>query len=288
MIWPSEVELLDVTPRDGLQDASGELTTEEKVELINELARAGLRRIEVTSFVSPRLMPRMRDAEQVAEQLQGVPGLIALVPNTVGFERAAKCGIREVTYVVSASSMHQMANLRMSLEDSLHNLRAIMKLAGKFNIRVRAAISCAFGSPFEGEEVRPSEVAVLAGLLRTAGVEEVGLADTVGIAVPQVISEVISAVQDETHDLPLALHLHDRFQIGEANVLTALLCGVTTIEAALGGLGGCPFAPNAPGNLDLENIALFLEKIGIHTGVDLPALAGARQTLLEKLNNSMR
>jgi len=284
MNWPIEVEVLDVTPRDGLQDAVGELTTDEKVALIRRTAHAGVRRIEATSFVSPKWVPRMRDAEDVISALGKTVGLVALVPNTVGFERAKRCGVSEVTYVVSASPKHQMDNLRMTLEDSWDNLRNIVKLRGDSDIRIRGAISCAFGSPFVEEEITANHVAEISRILKLIGADEIGLADTVGVGTPQVVSKVIERVREAIPDVPLALHLHDRYQLGQANVVAALLCGVTTIETSLGGLGGCPFVPNAPGNLDTELLVQWMARMGIRTGVNLAELASIREDLLEQLN----
>lgn len=283
--WPKRVEVVDVTPRDGLQDAKGELSTEEKIALVRKLSEAGVPRIEVTSFVSPKWVPRMRDAEQVIDGISGVPGLIALIPNVVGFERAAQCKVDEVTYVVSASPEHQVANLRMSLEDSFVQLHEIVKRREKTNMRIRGAISCAFGSPF-GEVIRPEEVAAIARRFTEFGVEEISLADTVGIGTPDVLWDVTAAVQDELPDVPIAFHLHDRFEIGQANVTVGLLRGVMTFEAALGGLGGCPFAPNAPGNLDTEKLVRWLNSMGIETGIDLTILEGARENVLMQLSRS--
>jgi len=286
MNWPTEVEVLDVTPRDGLQDAAGELSTDDKVTFIRRLAHAGVRRIEVTSFVSPKWIPRMRDAEEVISALGKRTGLIALVPNTVGFERATRCDVSEVTYVVSASPKHQMANLRMTLDDSWSNLRNIVKLRGDRNIRIRGAISCAFGSPFVEEEITAKHVAEIARTFKLIGADEIGLADTVGVGTPQVVSKITESVQEAVPNMPLALHLHDRYQLGQANVVAALLCGVTTIETSLGGLGGCPFAPNAPGNLDTELLVQWMKQMGIRTGVNLEELADIRKDLLEQLNRT--
>jgi len=281
--WPTTVEVVDVTPRDGLQDAKGRLTTSEKITLVEELFGAGVARIEAVSFVSPKWVPTMADAEDVLRGVGTSGPVIGLVPNLKGFERAAQSGIREITYVVSASPIHQDANLRMPLEQSLFQLESIMQQASTANIRVRGAISCAFGSPFD-EAILGREVAAIAGRLVDLGVVEIGLADTVGIGTPQVVADIVDCVQDRIPDTQLAIHLHDRYGLGQANVVTAMSRGIATFEAALGGLGGCPFAPNAPGNLDLESLVGWLEAMGIETGVNLEAVAKIRQRLLETLH----
>ncbi len=286
MVWPMHVEIIEVTPRDGLQDARGELTTDEKVELILALSQAGMRKIEFTSFVSPRWMPRMRDADEVATRLRGLPGLIALVPNVVGFERAVRFGVREVTFVVSASPRHQEANLRMSLTSSFNNFLSISNSNTLHSVRLRGAISCAYGSPFPEEVISPEAVADIATTFAELGAEEISLADTVGMGTPRVIGDVTTAVKARVPNIPLALHLHDRFGLGQANVVAGLMSGIEMIEATLGGLGGCPYAPNAPGNLNVELLVDWLQKMGIPTGLNLELLAQIRAKLLKQLDHS--
>lgn len=286
MSFPTQVEVVDVTPRDGLQDAKGKLTTVEKAHLIGALRDAGVRRMEAVSFVSPKWMPKMADAEAVLKHLNHFDGLIALVPNLKGFERATASGIQEVTYVVSASPKHQEANLRMDLQASLDQLDRILG-AGLAPCTIRGAISCAYGSPFEEESILPEAVADVAEAMSRRGIEEIGLADTVGIGTPQVVQAVTTAVKQRVPDAKIAVHFHDRYGLGQANVTAALMCGVDTFEAALGGLGGCPFAPDAPGNLNTEDLVGWLEQMGVDTGIDLEKLKTARKFVLEQLNKSL-
>lgn len=283
MEWPNYVEVVDVTPRDGLQDEASELTTLEKIQLIRDLRAAGVPRIEATSFVSPKWIPQLRDAEQVLGGLERCDDLIALVPNVRGFERAVATDVAELTFVVSASPRHQMDNLHMTLEASLANFRAIAQSPKSGRVRLRGGISCAFGSPFAEEVIRPDEVAAVAAAFVDHGAVELSLADTVGVGTPDFVWRVISAVKERVPGTPLALHLHDRFGLGLGNVVAALFCGVTTIETALGGLGGCPYAPDAPGNLDTEALVRWLHQMGIDTGIDLDALGGIRARLLAQL-----
>lgn len=283
--WPKRVTVIDVTPRDGLQDAKGVLRTEDKVRLVEELYRAGVPEVEVTSFVSPRWVPRMADAEAVAQAVRHHPGNIGLIPNRKGYDRAVQAGVRAVTFVVSASPRHQQDNLRMPLERSLEELRKIAELGAAGPV-LRGAISCSFGSPYPEEEIRPEAVARVAEALAACGAAEIGLADTVGVGTPERVASVIDAVRSALPRMPLVLHLHDRWGLALANVTVALERGVTRFETALGGLGGCPFAPNAPGNLDTETFVGWMNRMGIETGVDLAALAETRTWLLQALRAS--
>lgn len=283
MNWPTKVQVIDVTPRDGLQDADFELNTAEKAELIRRLYSAGIKEMETTSFVSPRWVPRMRDAEAVAKMTEDFDGTIALVPNLKGFERALTSAVSAVTFVVSVSPIHQQENLRMSLEDSWRHLSEIVERRGGTNMPIRGAISCAFGSPFAEETIAASDVAAIAAKLVEFGANEIGLADTVGVGIPQVMSRVICAVQDKVGDTPIAVHLHDRFNLGQGNIVTALACGITRFEAALCGLGGCPFAPDAPGNLNIEKLVQWLHLMEIETGIDEVVLADTSRWLQTKM-----
>lgn len=284
MTWPTRVQVVDVTPRDGLQDAVGELTTEGKVQLIADLRLAGISRIEATSFVSPKWIPQLRDAEQVLALFSDWSDLIALIPNVRGFERALQTQVRDLTFVVSASPRHQMDNLHMTLDQSLDNFRSLAQSAKAHQVHLRGAISCAFGSPFREETIDPGEVARIAGAFVEAGASELSLADTVGVGTPDFLTQVIQAVQRVVPDTPLSIHLHDRYGLGQGNVVAALLCGVDTFESALGGLGGCPYAPDAPGNLNTEDLVSWLHQMGIETGIDEAALARVRKQLLSQLD----
>lgn len=253
MNWPQTVKVIDVTPRDGLQDAAGELTAEQKIQLCRDLYAAGVQSVEITAFVSPKWVPLMRDAETVALALRELSDTIALVPNQKGFERALATGVNAVTFVVSASPIHQRENLRMSLADSFEQFRRIAQMHASSQVRLRGAISCAFGSPFSTESITPETVADIACEYVDSGAVELSLADTVGVGTPQVIYDTILSVKQRVgHHVPITLHLHDRYELGLGNIVAALAAGVTVFETALAGLGGCPFVPDAPGNLDTE------------------------------------
>ena len=269
--------IIDVTPRDGLQDLKQFVETAVKVELVNRLVEARVQWIEVTSFVSPKMVPQMADAEVVLSQLPaGAAEWIALIPNRRGYDRAKLTQAGYLTYVVSASPRHQQDNVGRPLEDSL---REFESLALQPQMLLRGAISCAFGSPYP-EETGTGEVAAeIARRYMLGGACEIVLADTVGVATPEEVDRVVRGVQAAVGDVPLAVHFHDRSGLGEENVKTALSLGISRFESALAGLGGCPFAPNAPGNLNSVKLATWLEGWGYDTGVDIPGLADTEEWL---------
>ncbi len=283
MAWPRRVHVVDVTPRDGLQDAHGEIGTAHKVRLVRELFAAGTTKVEVTSFVSPKWVPKLADAEAVMQELAGCTNTIGLVPNFKGYQRAEGAGVKAITFVVSASPQHQQDNLRMSLERSFEEMKEISDAASRSGIELRGAISCSFGSPYEEEDVTPNDVARIAQQLVALGAREIVLADTVGVGTPQRVSAVLEEVRCDLPDISVALHLHDRYGLALGNIVTVLERGVTVFETALGGLGGCPFAPNAPGNLNTETFVKWMQRMGIETGVNLSALAATREWLLNEL-----
>jgi hydroxymethylglutaryl-CoA lyase len=286
--WPKRVEVIDVTPRDGLQDARGELSTEQKIQLVRELFQAGVPQVEMTSFVSPKWIPRLADAEAVAQAFHGGADTIALIPNLKGYHRAVDAGVKAVTFVVSASPRHQQDNLRMSLEKSLEELRRIRDANGDVGIQIRGAISCSFGSPYSEEVIPAESVAQIAQKLVECGATEVGLADTIGVGTPQRVAEVIDAVRRQIPQVPLVLHLHDRYELALGNVVVALERGVTRFETALGGLGGCPYAPDAPGNVNTEIFVSWMGRMGIETGIDAQRLADTRTWVLNALASSIQ
>ncbi len=284
-VWPSQITLVDVTPRDGLQDADTFVTTEQKLAFINALIESGVRHIEVTSFMHPKWIPQLADADTLASRLPRVPGVTysALIPNMRGYERAHTAGIAEVVLVVSASESHNKANLNRSIDASLHQLTEVATRAKADGIQVRGAIATAFGCPFEGA-VAPEAVIRIAQAYATMGVDQVSLADTIGVGNPRQIYTLFTQIRTELPaNMPLAAHLHDRSGYALANVFAALQAGVTSFDAAVGGLGGCPYAPGAPGNLSLEALTAYVEAMGFNTEISLPKLASARQQLLNDL-----
>ena len=276
----SDVELIDVSLRDGLQDEPCLVPLSEKLAILEALCDANVRSIEATSFVHPSWVPQLADAEEFVAALPPGPRYSALVLNRRGFSRATRAfsgagfasGGYDLTFVVSASPRHAMANNNRTIEESLAIFEDIGEAARGEKVSLTATIACAFGSPWDDENIEPRDVAQLAQRLHAAGARRLTLADTVGLAEPERVSDVVSAVQRKNPDAELALHLHDRIGVAFQNVDAALDHGVRIFEGALAGLGGCPFVPDAPGNVDLAALDAYLSTKGITTGLDAPAL----------------
>ncbi len=283
--WPTQVTVVDVTPRDGLQDADHFVTSEQKLAFINALLDAGVKAIEATSFMHPKWIPQLADADYVASHLPQRADVLysALIPNMRGYERARTAHIEEITLVVSASESHNQANLNRSVEVSLVQLGEVAERARNDDVVVRGAIATAFGCPFEGK-IAPEAVLRIVRAYAQMEVEQVSLADTIGVGNPhQVFTLFQLARQELPENISLSAHFHDRVGYGLANVFAALQAGVTTFDAAIGGLGGCPYAPGAPGNLSTETLVEYLEAMGFATGISLAGLVTAREQLMENL-----
>ncbi len=283
--WPASVTIVDVTARDGLQDADRVISTEQKLQLVHNLIDAGVQHIEVTSFVHPRWVPQMADADQLVTQLPHYDGVTysALVPNMRGYERAKAAGSTEIALVVSASESHNKANLNRSIAETLAQLAEVAAQAHADGIAVRGAISTSFGCPFEGK-IAIEAVERVTHAYVTMGVQQIGLADTIGVGNPRQVFELFKHIQATVPDTTsLVGHFHDRRGYGLANVFAALQAGVSRFDVALGGLGGCPYAPGAPGNLATEIVVAFLEEMGLKTGINLNGLTIAYKRLMEAL-----
>lgn len=275
-----DVSVREVGLRDGLQSISQVLPTEAKLEWIEAELAAGVTEIEVTSFVPPKLLPQFADAEEVATRSLQMPGLtvMTLVPNLRGAERAFALGVHKIDYVVSVSRTHNLKNVRREREESLADLKRIVEArdaAGlKGKTEIAAGLSTALGCSYEGR-IAVDEVRRCAAFLAEAGVEEIMVADTVGYADPRQVREVFKAVLAEVGNIPVAAHFHDTRGTGLANVAAALDCGIRRFDASLGGLGGCPFAPGASGNIATEDLVYLLRDSGIGVDVDLAAAIDA-------------
>lgn len=280
---PRRVTIVEVGPRDGLQNEKAALSTADKVAFVNRLSRAGLPAVEVTAFVSPKWVPQMADAADVLAAIERAPGTryTALVPNLAGLERAEAAGVTEVAIFAAASETFSRRNINQGIDESLTTYRAVTARARALGVRVRAYLSTAFGCPFEGP-VDVARVADISAALMEMGAFEVAVSDTIGIAHPGQVPAVLEAVAARVPLALIALHFHDTRGTALANVLAALQHGVATYDASCGGLGGCPYAPGATGNLATEDLIYMLDGLGIETGVRLDGLMEA-STFIEPL-----
>lgn len=273
MRLPERVAICEVGPRDGLQNERVNVPTAGKIRLIEALAEAGIRRLEATSFVSPRWIPNLADAGEVLAGLRRKPGVTyaALVPNLKGLERALAAKVDEVVIFLSASESHNRKNINQSIAQALEAYREVAARAKRAGLRLKAALSTCFGCPYEGD-VDPAAVVRLAEALIGLGADEVGISDTTGMANPRQVYAVVSRVAERVALEKLSLHFHDTRGTGLANVLAGLQAGVRIYDGSVGGLGGCPYAPGATGNIATEDLVHMLHEMGVETGVDLPRL----------------
>lgn len=281
VVFPKAVRIVEVGPRDGLQNEKASIPTEQKIQFIQLLADAGLPCVEATSFVSPKAIPQLSDASSVMGGIVRRPATQypVLVPNRKGMERALSAGIRAVSVFTAASESFTHHNINASIQESLENFKPVLELARQEDIPVRGYISTVFGCPYEGR-VEPAQVLRVAQALFEMGIAEVSLGDTIGVATPNQVIEIIGLLTNAGIALEkLAVHFHDTRGTALANVLMALQLGITTIDSAAGGLGGCPYAPGAAGNLATEDLIYMLNGMGISTGVDLEKVVQATSTI---------
>lgn len=278
------VQIVEVAPRDGLQNEDRVLGTATKVELIRRLMDAGHTRIEAVSFVHPKRVPQMADAEAVMAAVERRPGvaLAGLVLNERGYERAVEAKVDEINYVVVATDTFSQRNQGTTVDEALGLWARIGKRARQDGLFTTVTISAAFGCPFEGD-VSVARVAEVAARVAEVGVDELALADTIGVGVPADVTAKLAAVAEAAPGIRLRCHFHDTRNTGLANAYAAVEAGVGVLDASLGGIGGCPFAPAATGNIPTEDLAYMLERMGIDTGVDLPALLPSVEWISEQL-----
>ena len=275
------IHLQEVGTRDGLQAEAAFVPTEDKIALVNALSDAGLAKIEVTSFVSPKAIPALRDAEQVLREIRRVPGVVytALVPNVRGAERAVESQADELNLVMSASESHNLSNLRMTREQSFTGLADVVQAVQGAGVAINVSLSCAFGCPMEGDVPVPVVLEWCRRYVETLGTQGMTLCDTTGMAYPTQVAELTSAFRERWPDTELTLHFHNTRGMGLANVLAAIDAGADRFDASFGGIGGCPYAPGASGNVCTEEIAHALALMGYDTGIDLPRLMAAAAEL---------
>lgn len=280
---PRHVTIVEVGPRDGLQNEHGVVASADKIAFINLLSAAGFPVIEATSFVSPKAIPQLSDAAEVMAGIERRPGTryTALVPNRKGMERALAAGLREVAVFTGASETFVQHNINTSIAGSIANFRPVLDLAREHGVRVRGYISTAFGCPYEGH-VAPDAVLRVANELIALGVDELSIGDTIGVATPNQVVEISDLLKSAIPVERLAMHFHDTRGTALANVLAALDRGISIFDSSSGGLGGCPYAPGASGNLASEDLLYMLDGMGIETGVNLAAVVEASHFLAGK------
>ena len=278
--FPSRVTVVEVGPRDGLQNEKAVIATDRTINLVDRLTDAGLPAIEVTAFVSPKWVPQMADASEVFAGITQKPGVrySALVPNRAGLDRALTAGVREIAIFAASSETFSRRNINQSIDESFITYREVTDVALQAGLRVRAYLSTSFGCPFEGA-VDTARVVDLTERLIQLGAFEVAVSDTIGIAHPGQVAAVLDALLRRVPLIALALHFHDTRGTALANVLTDLGYGVTTFDSAAGGLGGCPYAPGAAGNLATEDLIYMLDGLGIETGVSLQRVMAASTSI---------
>ena len=286
---PSAVSLVEVAPRDGLQNEAAHISARDKAAFVDALAAAGHSAIEVSAFVSPRWVPRMADADEVFATIERRPGVryTALVPNVAGLTRALAARVDEVALFAAASETFSKRNINQSVRESLDTYAEVCRQAVAAGLRVRAYLSTAFGCPFEGA-VPVGTVAAIAAQLIAMGASEVALSDTIGIAHPGQVGPVVDAVTARGVGLSqIAMHFHDTRGTALVNVYAALQAGITVFDASAGGLGGCPYAPGAMGNLATEDLLYMLHGLGIHTGVSLEGVIAASTRIEPQVGHAL-
>jgi isopropylmalate/homocitrate/citramalate synthase len=284
MSLPRKVKIVEVGPRDGLQNEPKSVPATVKIELVRRLVEAGLRSVEATAFVSPKWVPQMADHAEVMAGVEKRPGVAypVLVPNMKGFEAASEAGADEIEVFGAASETFSRKNINCSIAESLERFAPVVEAARAKRMRVRGAISCAAGCPYEGE-VKPRAVAALAEKLHEMGCYEISLADTIGVGTPGKIRAMIEAVAKKVPIAKLAGHYHDTYGQALANIYASLEAGVKTFDSSVAGLGGCPYARGATGNVATEDVIYMLDGLGIETGVDLEKLFRAGQFICKAL-----
>ena len=284
MNFPPQVKIVEVGPRDGLQNEKAAVSVEAKIRLIEQLAEAGLKVIESGSFVSPKWVPQMADTAAVLAAIKRAPGVgySVLVPNLKGLEAALAAGAREIAVFTAASESFSQANTNCAIEESLNRCRQVTEAALASGLRVRGYVSCVISCPYEGE-INPQAVARVSAQLASMGCYEVSLGDTVGTGTPVKVRLMLEAVAKRLPIHQMAVHFHDTWGQALANILASLDFGIATVDSSVAGLGGCPYAPGATGNVATEDVVYMLDGMGVETGVDLRKLAAAGREITREV-----
>ncbi|MEW9500285.1 hydroxymethylglutaryl-CoA lyase [Jeotgalibacillus marinus] len=274
MQYPTNVTIIEVGPRDGLQNESQFVPTETKITFIQKLWGAGVKEMEVTSFVSPKWVPQMMDAKEIMNEVRGTPGTIALTPNKKGIDEALQAGAEAVAIFIGVSSTFNEKNINRKTEEAMEVLVPLIADLKEQGIFVRACISTAFHCPYEGK-IDPQDTLALCKQFVEAGVNELSVADTIGKATPRESFDLFTLLKEHVPNVLLTAHFHDTRKMALANIYAALLAGVDRFDSSTGGLGGCPFAPGASGNVATEDVVYMLHEMGVETGIDLDELVEA-------------
>jgi hydroxymethylglutaryl-CoA lyase len=286
--WPKQVTIKEVGPRDGLQNEKAAISTEDKIAWINQLSKTGLTYIEITSFVHPKWIPQLSDALEVATRIERAPGVTyaALVPNQKGLEKALTAQVDEVAVFMSASETHNRKNINKSIEETFPVLEEVVRAAKQEGKTVRGYVSTVFGCPYEGN-VSVEQVIRVSERLFDMGIDELSLGDTIGVATPKQVQELLEIVLKRFPKEKLAMHFHDTRGTALANILISLEMGITTFDSSLGGLGGCPYAPGASGNVATDDLVYMLHGMDIVTGIDVERLTEAALFIQEKIGRPL-
>jgi hydroxymethylglutaryl-CoA lyase len=286
--WPKQVTIKEVGPRDGLQNEKAAISTEDKIAWINQLSKTGLTYIEITSFVHPKWIPQLSDAFEVATRIERAPGVTyaALVPNQKGLEKALAAQVDEVAVFMSASETHNRKNINKSIEETFPVLEEVVRAAKQEGKTVRGYVSTVFGCPYEGN-VSVEQVIRVSERLFDMGIDELSLGDTIGVATPKQVQELLEIVLKRFSKEKLAMHFHDTRGTALANILISLEMGITTFDSSLGGLGGCPYAPGASGNVATDDLVYMLHGMDIATGIDVERLTEAALFIQEKIGRPL-
>ncbi|MBV8599944.1 MAG: hydroxymethylglutaryl-CoA lyase [Candidatus Eremiobacteraeota bacterium] len=285
---PSRVKIVEVGPRDGLQNEKAQIPTADKIRYIDMLSDAGLPVIEATSFVSPKAIPQLADADEVFRSIRKRDGVtyLVLVPNERGLDRAIGAGVRAIAVFTAASQTFTKRNINMTIEESLSVFRGVVRRARAEGMWIRGYISTCFGCPYEGE-VKGDDVAAVAEALAEMGTDEISIGDTIGVATPNQVVEIAALLQERMPVERLAMHFHDTRGTALANIVAALQMQIAIFDSSSGGLGGCPYAPGASGNVATEDVLYLLHGMGIETGVDLEKVRLASRTLAGALDHEL-
>lgn len=286
--WPKQVTIKEVGPRDGLQNEKEFIATKDKIAWINQLSKTGLAYIEITSFVHPKWIPQLADAAEVAANIEKIQGVTyaALVPNLKGLERALAAGVDEISVFMSASETHNRKNINKTIDETFPVLKEVVVDAKKAGKTVRGYVSTVFGCPYEGS-IDVEQAIKVADKLFEMGIDELSLGDTIGVANPRQVQEVLEQFLKRFPKEKLAMHFHNTRGTALANVLASLEMGITTFDSALGGLGGCPYAPGASGNLATDDLLYMLDGMGIATGIEMELLVKAALFIQEKIGRKL-